>query len=312
MARSTGRPHLRFALIAIGVAWVGANHLAAQSDGSASSAPQQALNALVVDKSGTPDTNLQGSDFRITVDGMPRTIQSAVAGDAPISLAFVIDTSGSMHDKVGGVNELVETLIKGLPRGSEVMVVLFNDKPLLRMPFTQDSSVVPSFLQNFRGYGGTALFDAVIETEAYIADHARNPRRSLVLISDGDDNASHNSSKETIPSIEWSGAPTIYSVEIHVEDDNPQVSGEEVKFGKKMLNSLSESSGGLLFEVKKNKDFELCATKIVNAIRGQYVVRYSVLSEAGNAPKHKIQVGLATENKSLTVHAIKEYQSAAQ
>lgn len=101
--------------------------------------PNIDLNILVVDKSGQPQAPIDRSAFHLFENGAERPIDSVTAGDVPVSLALLIDTSGSTYGNRNTISAVATAIIRSLPPGSEVMAVLFAEKAYIDLPFTPRS-----------------------------------------------------------------------------------------------------------------------------------------------------------------------------
>ncbi len=136
---------------------------------------------------------LEARDFELTVDGRPVPIGSFEARvDAPVSLIHLQDLSGSMA--LGGRLETSRRVLscfleRARPGDAFALASFAGGNVGVEVPFTADVSVLGEAMSGWRGYGTTALHDAV----AWLPDVAvgdRGARRAAVLITDGADNAS--------------------------------------------------------------------------------------------------------------------------
>src|SRR5262249_17178830 len=115
--------------------------------------------------------------------------------DAPLSVGIVFDCSGSMGRKLEKSRQAVAQFFKTANPEDEFFLVQFNDTADLVQPFTTNLEEIQSRLTFTQSKGRTALLDAI-----YLALHemkkARNPRKALLVISDGGDNNSRYSEGE--------------------------------------------------------------------------------------------------------------------
>lgn len=208
---------------------------------------------------------------------MPQQARIERYSDAPVSLGLVIDTSGSSRNNGNGVKEMATALIRGLPPGSEAMADLFSDKAFLDLPSTPADKVDFSFFQHLRARGGTALYDTIVASEAYFSSHTRCPRRVLMLITDGGEDASRYSKDVVLRSMEWPGAPVVCAFVSPVpaassSDDSRNMSG---------MKALAKAGGGVTFgppDVAPNGEYYKIEVRlpkesgklIVNAPAGYY------------------------------------------
>ncbi len=141
----------------------------------------------------TPDgryvTALEKENFKLYENNVLQEISSFSSEDVPMSVGIVFDTSGSMGGKLNRSREAVAQFLKTANPEDEFFLVQFNDRPDLTVPFTPDTEEIQNRLLFTESKGRTALLDGV-----YVAMNqmkkARNPRKALLIISDGGDNSS--------------------------------------------------------------------------------------------------------------------------
>ena len=94
------------------------------------------LNASVIDSSGQPVQNLTQDAFHVYEDGVPQTIIGFRHEDVPVSLGFLIDSSGSMYDKRAAVDAASLDLVKLSNRQDEAFLVDFSSEAYIDQDFT--------------------------------------------------------------------------------------------------------------------------------------------------------------------------------
>ena len=265
--------------------------------------PEINLNVVVLNKQGAPQT-LEVSGFQLFEDKSERPLHFRGSADSPVSLALLIDSSGSIFKHKDAIIAAVKAIVKGLPDGSEVTAVLFTDIAFLDLPFTAASKVDFSFLDRLQARGPTALYDAVVATEDHMLAHAKFARRSLVILSDGIDNASHVPRGEVFRKMEQPGAPVVYSCLL----SKAQILQSELMAGRINMSFLAKRGGGTDFYL--DPDPESTAAKIADAIRSQYVLHFTAADPARDGKAHKLEVRLPA--KDLQIHALPLYYAPAQ
>ncbi|MGB0063551.1 MAG: VWA domain-containing protein [Terracidiphilus sp.] len=268
-----------------------------------SSWPSVNLNVLVLDKEGVPEKVDEG-EFRLLEDRTERPLQVLGSPDSPVSLVLMIDSSGSVFKRKDAIITAVKTIVKGLPDGSEVAAILFNEKAYLDLPFTPVSKVDFSFLDRFRAVGPTALYDAVVATEDHVIAHAKFERRALVILSDGEDNASHVSIGLAYGKMEQSGAPMVYLCPV----SEANVFQSQKMVGLINMRFLAKRSGGPEFSL--DPDPLSAATRIADAIRNQYVLQFTATNTARDGKARKIAVRLSV--KQVNIYALPAYFAPAK
>ena len=229
-----------------------------------------ALNCTVLQgKEPVPD--LKREDFQVSEDGVPQTLISFLHTDLPVSIALVVDNSGSMSSKRRSVNKSTLDLIQASNPQDEAFVVNFSDEAFIDQDFTSDVNKLREGLSHIEARGGTALYDAVTASADKLASDARHPKQVLILITDGEDNASTLSLEQTIRRVQQLSGPVIYSIGLLFGDD---VSRAEMKHARKALEMLSTETGGMAFFPKNIEEIDEIAAEVARDIRNQYMLGY--------------------------------------
>jgi len=174
------------------------------------------LDVSVKDARGGYVSNLTGDRFKIEENGIPQKIASFVNMDAPVAAGLILDASGSMRTKRDDVNIAGLTFIDASNPKDQIFLIDFNDKVLPGLPddvpFTDNIDLLRVALTKHRPEGKTVLYDAIEAGLQHLA-MAERDKRTLVVVSDGGDNASRHTLAQLMRAIEDSQA-TIYTVGI--------------------------------------------------------------------------------------------------
>lgn len=261
------------------------------------------LNVVLFNKQGFVQA-VDEHQFRLFEDGVERPLQFRGSPDSPVSLALIIDSSGSIYKRKPSIVSAVTAIVKALPPDSEVMAVLFADESYLDLPFTPVSKVDFSFLDRLQARGGTRLYDTVVATENYFAAHAKYVRRAMVILSDGEDNASHVSRGVTFWTMEQAGAPVVYAC----PPSRSNMFQTQASMGLINMSFLAKEGGGL--DINLDPDPAAAAAEVAAAIRSQTAVQFTAADPARDGKKHKLELRL--RDKNLEVRAIPEYFAPAK
>jgi len=258
--------------------------------------PEVDLNVLddqgALQKVGKPEIHL----FE---NGVERPIKILGSPDSPVSVALMIDGSGSVFQRKDAIVAAAKAIVKRLPEGSEVMAVLFSEKAFLDLPFTPVSKVDLSFVDQMQAGGRTALYDAIFATEDGLIAHARYARRALVILSDGEDNASHLSRGNAFWKMEQPGAAVVYPCVL----SKANILQRDLMVGHINMRFLAKEGGGIGFSL--DPDPESAASQIANAIRNQYALEFTAADPTRDGRKRKIAVQLGV--KGAQIHATPAY-----
>jgi VWFA-related protein len=257
------------------------------------------LNCTVLEgKEPVPD--LIKEDFEVLEDGVPQTFISFLHTDLPVSIALVVDNSGSMSTKRRSVNKSTLDLIQASNPQDEAFVVNFSDEAFIDQDFTSDVNKLREGLSHIEARGGTALYDAVAASADHLASDAKHSKQVIVLITDGDDNASTISQNQAIRRVQQLSGPVIYSIGLLFGDED--MSRSEVKEARKALEMLSTETGGMAFFPKNIEEVDQIAAEVARDIRNQYVLGYHSTKPTGEPGFRRVEVtAKARHHGRLTV-----------
>ena len=234
-------------------------------------------------------TGLDKENFKIFENNVEQEIESFSSEDAPMSVGIVFDTSGSMGSKLQRSRQAVAEFLKSANPQDEFLLVQFNDQAELTVPFTPNTEDVENRLIFVQSRGRTALLDGV-----YMAMNemkkAHNPRKAILIISDGGDNSSRYTQSEVRNFVREADVQ-IYAIGIFEPVGTRGRTPEEFD-GPDLLRDLAEQTGGRDFEVDNLGEMPDVAAKIGLELRNQYVLGYSPKNKERDGKFRRIQVKL--------------------
>lgn len=228
------------------------------------------LNCTVVDEKGKQVMDLDRKNFRVWEDDVPQEVASFQHQDLPVSLGILVDNSGSMRDKRDAVNAAALDLVRSSNPQDAAFVVNFSDDAYIDQDFTSNISLLEKGLSHVDSKGGTALYDAVYASANELARHAKQPKQVLLIITDGEDNASRLTLEQTIRRVQDMGGPVVYSVGLLFDSDNK----EKTHRARTALEMLSAETGGIAYFPKSLQDVDEIAAEVARDIRNQYTIGY--------------------------------------
>ncbi len=227
-------------------------------------------------------TGLDAENFQVLEDGVPQKLISFGSEDAPLSIGIVLDTSGSMGNKLAISRQGVVEFFRSANPEDEAFLVEFNDRPEMVVPFTHNLGDIQNRILSARSKGSTALLDGVTLAIAAMKK-ATHPRKALLLLSDGGDNHSRYSESEVKNRVKESDVQ-IYSMGIFS-------GGGDINDDPALLSRLSELTGGRHFEVGL-RDLVDVAAKIGIELRNTYLLGYSPTNGTRDGKYRSITVKL--------------------
>ena len=234
-------------------------------------------------------TGLDKENFKVFENNVEQEIESFSSEDAPMSVGIVFDTSGSMGSKLQRSRQAVGEFMKSANPEDEFLLVQFNDNAELTVPFTGNTEDIQNRLIFVQSRGRTALLDGV-----YMAMNemkkAHNPRKAILIISDGGDNSSRYTQSEVRNFVREADVQ-IYAIGIFEPVGARGRTPEEFD-GPDLLRDLAEQTGGRDFEVDNIGEMPDVAAKIGLELRNQYVLGYSPKNKDRDGKFRRIQVKL--------------------
>lgn len=234
-------------------------------------------------------TGMEKENFRLFEDKIEQEITYFASFDAPISIGLVFDASGSMGSKLTKSRQAAAAFFKTANPEDEFFLIQFNDRPQMVVPFTRDVEEIQNRLTFTQAKGRTALLDAM-----YLAmqtlKKGRNPRRALLVISDGGDNSSRYTETEIRNLLKEADAQ-VYAIGIFEPIGARGRTAEELA-GPGLLSDLAEMTGGRHFPVDNLNDLPDIAAKIGLELRNQYVLGYISKNPNRDGKYRKITVKL--------------------
>lgn len=239
------------------------------------------LNVSVFDDDRHLINDLTKDDFKVWEDGVPQNVAAFQHQDVPVSIGILIDNSGSMRDKRAAVNEAALDMVKASNPEDEDFIVNFSDEAYIDQDFTSSLSKLRDGLAHIDSRGGTALYDAVVASADHLEKAATRPKEVLLIITDGEDNASSLDLEQTIHKVQDLEGPVVYSIGLLFGSDSDP---REAHRAKRALQLLSDETGGLSFFPKSLADVDTIAAEVAMDIRRQYTLGYhstKPMSETG-------------------------------
>src|SRR5208283_4546841 len=229
------------------------------------------LNATVLDSSGRSVQTLGKDAFHVFEDNVPQTIASFRHEDLPVSLGILIDSSGSMYDKRNAVDAASLDLVKLSNPEDEAFLVDFSWEAFIDQDFTSDIDKLQQGLSYIKSSGGTAIYDALVASADYLSKNAKHPKQVLLIVTDGEDNASSATLEQAIRRIQDFDGPVVYCIGLLFGDDTTKT---ESRHARRVLETLSEQTGGAAYFPKSVKDVDAITKEVANDIRTQYTIAY--------------------------------------
>jgi VWFA-related protein len=230
---------------------------------------------------------LHKEDFRLYEDGVEQTIVSLSGEDAPLSLGVAFDTSGSMLDKLRTSRRAAIEFLRTMNTQDEAFLIEFGDRAALTVGFTSQLEEIQNRLTSTTAGGLTAMFDGA-QMALHEMQKAKNPRKAILIISDGGDNNSRYTQGE-IETLVREADVQIYAMGVFQPSIFASLNKEEIN-GARLLSQLAEQTGGRAFTASDANDLPGVAARIAIELRNQYVLAYHSKNRYNDGKYRKVEL----------------------
>jgi Ca-activated chloride channel family protein len=249
------------------------------------------LHATVTDDHRQFVNGLKESNFRVFEDKVEQKVSAFANEDVPVTMGLVIDNSGSMREKRAQVNAAALTFVRTSNPQDEVFVVNFNDEYYLDLneDFTNDQRELNEALSRIDARGSTALFDAIIGSLDHLKKGHKD-KRVLLVITDGDDDASRKTLAYTVQVAQQSDAQ-IFAIGVFSDQDRKS-DKKMIRNSKKELTQLASVTGGEAYFPDNLEQVTAVCQQVAHDIRNQYTLGYYPSNTAKDGTFRQVQVQL--------------------
>lgn len=263
----------------------------------------------ITDAMNRPVTGLERDNFKLFENKQAQEIKNFSSEDTPVSIGIIMDTSGSMANKLERAREAVHQFCEASNPQDEFFMITFADSPRLATDFTERPEEIENALLGTQSRGRTSLLDAIYMGIRKMKD-ARYSRRALLIISDGGDNHSRYTDRDVKNAVREADI-LIYAVGTYDRYANTQ----EELLGPELLQSVASVTGGQSFTLTNMAELPEVTRSIGSRLRHQYMLTYRPQTRFRDGKWHKISVKLLLPknwSSFLHVNARTGYYSGSQ
>jgi Ca-activated chloride channel homolog len=243
----------------------------------------------VTDRNDVVVDPLSKDDFQVTEDGVPQEIREFTREDRPITMAIVLDSSGSMRDSMKSLHEAAASFVATLRPVDRALVIDFDDKVFLLQDATSDQVALKDAVTSTEALGSTALYDAL--HAAYRKLKGIEGRKAIILLTDGDDTSSQVGYERMLEEVRG-GSDMIFAIGLGAAR-------------KSVLKEFADTTGGRAYFVSKAAELAGVYKKIAEELRRQYYIAYQTSNTVWNG--RFVKLAVVAKNKDWTVRARKGY-----
>ena len=286
--------------------------------------------ATVTDASGKFVPNLTADDFTVLEDGVPQKISHfSQDREVPVSVGILLDTSGSMIEKMRAAIEAVDRFVKNIHKDDDIFLMTFSGRITLEQDFTNDRVKLSRALNSLSVGGGTVLFDALNRAIDKVHE-GKHDKKAILLISDGIDQGSRSTTMETLLGAIRGSEVLVYGLgatpQVYADPAEhvpftlptpssvargpqapaaPRRGNNNMAVNMTVLNQFATNSGGQAFLLSSTfidsgtSNVDKILTTIAEELRGQYTLGYYP-SAPDDGRFHTIKVTTSTGSNVRT------------
>jgi Ca-activated chloride channel homolog len=255
------------------------------------------LEVLITDERGRFVEGLRAQDLRLSINGVTQQVTGVEQVSKPVTYGLVVDNSGSLRTQFGAVMLTAQALIASNQPGDETFIVRFvhRDAISILQPVTADPALLRSAIGRMRVEGGqTALIDALYTAAEHLLKE-RTPdngrRRSILLISDGEERASLRKTDELLKLLRGTGIQLFcVGLVAELEEGAGFINKSKRDRAIDLLKELAAETGGLAFFPEKVAELQESFNEIVRHLRSQHEVTYTLASNLRPADIRKVEL----------------------
>jgi Ca-activated chloride channel homolog len=256
------------------------------------------VNFTVTDAQGKFVGGLKRADFTVMENGQPQTLSSFSTEETPFAAAVLLDTSGSMEQRLSLGRSAAIRFLDGL-RVEDVASVYRFDTSVQRLQDFSSGRDLPPSAYSVQTRGMTVLNDAILRAAEDLSKRPEK-RRTVIVLSDGGENGSSASSGKALEKAMAAGA-TIYTVNMSSNEGARDLRSAGI------LRNYAEKSGGLYIPTPGGQALRDSFATILAELGHQYTLAYRPANRARDGSWRTIEVKVPRPD--LVVRTRKGYRA---
>ena len=216
----------------------------------------------VRDRRGRFVDGLTGDDFALFEDGVRQEL--SFLGGTDMDLVLAVDFSASMGSSMRSLRTAARRFVRALPEAANLSLLAFNDRIFVVARHEQDRDALLTAVDDLpRPYGGTSLFDAIVQALELHDDDVAH--KAVVLFSDGEERNSFANLQTAERRVRASRA-TLYAVTLG--------RGRSIERVRTQMDLLVRISGGRSFPIERIDDLDDALIYVLEDMANRYLLGY--------------------------------------
>ena len=258
------------------------------------------LNATITDSNGKPSLGLKQTQFKVYEDGIEQKLEFFEAEKAPFAAVILIDTSGSMEERVSMARSAAINFLDGLRADDMAAIYHFDAKTSLVQDFSNSRDITDKIF-DLKANGSTVLNDAIFKAAGELSKRSEK-RKAIIVLSDGADTSSGKSADKALKAAIAANA-TIYTIDMSAID----AGGTDRMQSQGALKNFAEKSGGIFVATGGGAAMREAFKNIVEELGGQYTLGYQPSNTKKDGKYRAIEIRVAKSN--LIIRTRKGYNA---
>ncbi len=258
------------------------------------------LNATITDVNSKSITGLKQTQFKVFEDGIEQKIDFFEAEKTSFAAVILIDSSGSMEQRVSMARSAAINFLDGLRANDMTAIYNFDSRISLVQDFSNSRDVSEKVF-DLKASGMTALNDAIYKAAQELTAR-KEKRRAIIVISDGADTSSARSADKALKAAIAASA-TIYTIDMSATNTG----GKERFQSQATLKNFAEKSGGIFIPTAGGVAMREAFKNIVGELGVQYTLTYQPTNTKKDGKWRAIEIRVAKPN--LIIRTRKGYNA---
>lgn len=250
------------------------------------------LNATVTDKNGKSVFGLKRGEFKIFEDGSEQALEFFQSKESPFAAVILMDTSGSMEERVTLARSAAITFLDGLRADDNAAIYNFDSKVSLVQDFSNSRNIIEKAF-DLKSGGMTVLNDAIYQAATELEKRLEK-RRAILVLSDGADTKSKISSDKALKAALKANA-MIYTVDM----SSIGMNGRERMQSQSALKNFSGKTGGKFVSTPGGVELRNAFKNIAEELGNQYTFGYEPDNIKKDGKWHTLEVRISRPNLTI-------------
>ncbi|HEX8288479.1 MAG TPA: VWA domain-containing protein [Pyrinomonadaceae bacterium] len=250
------------------------------------------INATITDAAGKPSIGLKQAQFKIYEDGVEQEISVFETQETPFAAVILLDTSGSMEERVSLARSAAINFLDGLRADDSVAIYNFDTKVTLVQDFSNSRDITEKVF-DLKATGYTALNDAIFKA-AQELEKRPEKRKAIIVLSDGADTKSSRSADKALKAANAANA-TIYTVDM----SSINTGGTARMQSQGALKNFAEKTGGIFIPTPGGTAMRQAFSNIVKELGVQYTLGYQSTNTKKDGKWRAIELKVSRPNLSI-------------